>query len=230
VHRDAVPILRVSAALLVVLAGGAFGDEPAATPTPSPTPVAGERSLSDVAGSITLDRGATGEGAGGGIVISNENLPELAGKGAITEVTRQGSSTGQRQLANVIGTGPEVEGEGPGFVEDQEKKAYWQAIYQQQVDLATSIRQQVDTLDSEIPGLWRDFYAWDDPAYRDGVIKPRIDEAMARRQKLEADLQETEASLAKIKEDARRDGAQPGWWRGFEAPPTPVPTRGVMPP
>ena len=229
-RRTALPIVFVITAALVTPPGSASGDEPEATPTPSPTPVAGERSLSDVAGSITLDRDAAGEGSGGGIVISNSNLPELAGKGAITEVTKQGTGAGQRPLADVLGSGPEVEGQGPGYAENQEKKAYWQAVYQKELDLVTSIRTQIALLDDEIPGLWRDFYAWDDPAYRDGVIKPRIDEAMAQRQKLEADLQEAEARLAEVKETARRDGAQPGWWRGFEAPPTPVPTRGVMPP
>jgi hypothetical protein len=203
------------------------GDERANTPTP--TPPAGEKSLSEVAGSITLDTSAVGGGSGG-IVISNENLPELAGKGAITEVTKQGAGQGKRVLSNVTGTGAEVEGEIPGYAEEQQKKAYWQGLYRQQVDLVTSIRSQIDSLDSEIPGLWRDYYAWDDPAYRDGVIKPRLDEAMARRQKLEADLQQAEARLSQIQADARRDGAEPGWFRGIEKPPTPVPTRGIMPP
>ena len=50
------------------------------------------------------------------------------------------------------------------------------------------------------------------------MIKPKLDEAMARRQKLETDLQEAQAKLSKIQEDARRDGAQPGWFRGFDKP------------
>ena len=220
-----------TAALVVALAwtlSAAAAEEPTATATPSPTPLVGERSLSEVAGSITLDPGAVG--GQGGIVISDQNLSELAGKGAITEVTRRGPAQGQRNLADVTGTGAEVEAQGPGFAEGQERKQYWQGLYRQQVDLVTSLSGQIDQLDREIPGLWRDYYAWDDPAYRDGVIKPKLDEAMARRQKLEADLQQAEARLDQIEQDARRDGAQPGWFRGIEKPPTPVPTRGVMPP
>lgn len=225
------PRSMTTAALVVVLAwtlAAAAGEEPTVTPTPSPTPLVGERTLSEVAGSITLDPGAVG--GRGGIVISDQNLSELAGKGAITEVTRRGPAQGQRDLADVTGSGAEVEGQGPGFAEGQERKQYWQGLYRQQVDLVTSLRGQIDQLDREIPGLWRDYYAWDDPAYRDGVIKPKLDEAMARRQKLEADLQQAEARLDQIQQDARRDGAQPGWFRGIERPPTPVPTRGVMPP
>jgi hypothetical protein len=66
--------------------------------------------------------------------------------------------------------------------------------------------------------------------YRDGVIKPKLDQALAQRQKLEVELQDEEAKLAQVKEAARRDGAQPGWFRGFDPLPTPKPTVGVMPP
>jgi hypothetical protein len=196
------------------------------TPTPTPKPVSG--SLSDVAGEIKLNQDAAG--SEGGIVIDNETLSELAGKGLITEVTKPGANQGQRRLSDVTGTGAEVEGQLPGYAESEEKKQYWQAVYQQQLDLVIQIREQIAVLDREIPALWTDYYSRDDPAYRDGVIKPRLDEAMAHRQKLEVDLQTAEASLAKVKDDARRDGGLPGWFRGFDALPTPVPTRGVMPP
>ena len=103
------------------------------------------------------------------------------------------------------------------------------AAYQHQLELITSIQKQIEFLDNEIPGLWRDFYSWDDPFYRDGVIKPQLDEAMENRQKLEVDLQEAQAGLDKIQADARQDGAEPGWFRGFDMPPTPRPTAGVVP-
>ncbi len=106
---------------------------------------------------------------------------------------------------------------------------YWQTEYKQQIDMITGIYTQIEVLDEQIPGLWRDFYSWDDPAYRDGVIKPKLDEALARRQKLEVDLQNGQTKLEEIKQQARRDGSEPGWFRGLGSVPTPKPTQGIMP-
>jgi len=219
---------RLLLIIVLLLVGGAI--EVSAEETPTPTPVAqGDQSLSDVAGGIKLDRSATGGSKG--IVISNENLADLAGQGHVTEVTKPGNQS-SRGLADVqIGaTGAAVEGQVPGYAEDMEKKHYWQAMYEQQLKLLEGIAKQIEALDYEIPGLWRDFYSWDDPAYRDGVIKPKLDDALAQRQKLEIDKKKGEASLVEIKKSAQRDGGQPGWFRGFSKPPTPRPTTGVMPP
>jgi len=215
-----------AAALLLVGGVVAVSADEEATPTPVPQ---SDQSLSDVAGGIKLDRTATGGATG--IVISNENLADLAGKSHVTEVTKPGNQSA-RGLADVqIGpTGAGIEGQAPGYAENMEKKQYWQALYEQQLKLLQDISKQIDALDLEIPGLWRDFYAWDDPAYRDGVIKPKLDEALAQRQKLEIDKKAGEASLVEIKKSAQRDGGQPGWFRGFDKPPTPRPTVGVMPP
>ena len=196
------------------------------TPTPTPAPKT-DRTLSDVAGGIELNKKAVG--GKDSIVISNENLSELAGKGRVTEVTNPGQQQGKRGLADVQGSGAGIEGQAPGYVQETEKKQYWQAIYSQQIKLVKDIRVQIDALDLKIPGLWRDFYAWDDPAYRDGVIKPKLDEALAQRQKLEVDKQKAESKLNQIKADARKDGGQPGWFRNLEKLPTPRPTVGVMP-
>jgi hypothetical protein len=216
--------------LVVILLMGTFAtlvlaSEPTKTPTPNTKT---EKTLSDVAGEIELNKKAVGDKDS--IVISDENLAELAGKGRVTEVTKPGSSQTKRGLADVQGTGAEIEGEAPGYAETLEKKQYWQAIYGQQLKLVEDIRKQIDILDYDIPGLWRDFYSRDDPAYRDGVIKPKLDQALAQRQKLEVDKQKAESRLNKIKNDARGDGGEPGWFRGFKKPPTPKPTIGIMPP
>jgi len=168
-------------------------------------------------------------GASGTIVISNENLPELAGKGTVTEVTKPGSQSGRRSLSAVEGGGSSAQYQAPEYAELAERKIYWQTAYKQQIELINGIYAQIEVLDEQIPGLWRDFYSWDDPAYRDGVIKPKLDEALARRQKLEVDLQTGETRLEEIKQKARRDGGEPGWFRGMGSVPTPKPTVGIMP-
>jgi hypothetical protein len=211
-----------------ILASVCIGADAAeTTPTPTPVPSSGSE-LSDVAGKIKLDTEAAGKD--GSIVISNENLSDLAGKGRVTEVTKKGAQSQSRSLADVSGDGPGVEGQADGYADDLAKKQHWQAIYGQQLDLLKSIQNQIEILDYEIPGLWRDFYSWDDPMYRDGVIKPKLDKALAQRQKLEVDLQEGKNKLDEIQRQARKDGGEPGWFRGFEKLPTPKPTVGVMPP
>ncbi len=222
--RLATTIAAISTASTVAL-----GAQPSPTPTPTPTPTprtSSDTTLSDVAGDIELTKGAAADD--GGIVISNENLATYAEHGRLTEVTKPAQN--RRGLADVTGDGAQIEGEMGNFAATSEKKQYWQAKYEGQLDLIRQIREQIDALDLEIPGLWRDFYAWDDPMYRDGVIKPKLDQALAQRQKLEGDLQKAEAGLATIKQQARRDGAQPGWFRGFDPLPTPRPTDSVMPP
>jgi hypothetical protein len=200
----------------------------ASEPTKTPTPNTGsEKTLSDVAGGIELNKKAAG--GQGSIVISDENLSSVAGKGRLTEVTKSGPAQSKRGLADVTGTGAEIEGQSSDFAETQEAKAFWQAIYGKQLVLLEDIRKQIDILDYDIPGLWRDFYSWDDPAYRDGVIKPKLDKALAQRQKLEVDLQKAQSKLDQISVDSRKDGGQPGWFRGFKKPPTPKPTEGIMP-
>jgi hypothetical protein len=197
--------------------------------TPTPTPVAkSEKELADVAGQIKLNTDAVGKD--GAIVISNENLSELAGKGTVTEVTKMGAQHGSRSLADVRGDGAGIEGQADGYAENLDRKQHWQNLYGQEIQKLKDISGQIELLDYEIPGLWRDFYSWDDPAYRDGVIKPKLDKALAQRQKLEVDLQNGKAKLGEIKTQAMRDGGEPGWFRGFDKLPTPNPTVGVMPP
>jgi hypothetical protein len=209
-------LLLAMSALIVTAA------DPEPTRTPTPRPSSGD--LSSVAGDITLNTEAVGES--GGIVITNENLPAMAEKGAVTEVTKPGGGQRARGLTDVQPGA--LEGM-PAAADTSGKKNYWQTLYAQQIELLTNISLQIEVLDQEIPGLWRDFYSWDDPAYRDGVIKPKLDEALAQRKKLEADLQAGQTRLDEIKVQARRDGGEPGWFRGLGEVPEPKPTRGVMP-
>lgn len=226
-HHASTRLVSLMVVAVVAWAAVAYAAEPTPTATPTPPPKS-DTDLSDIAGSIKLDSSATGQE--GSIVISNDNLPELAGKGRITEVTTKSGQDQRRELAEVQGDGAGIQGKPEGYAESMERKRYWQTMYGQQLELIRDLGQQLEILDYEIPGLWRDFYAWDDPAYRDGVIKPKLDEALARRQQLELDQQQAQARLNEIKDQARRDGAEPGWFRGFEPLPTPKPTAGVMPP
>ena len=205
-----------SSLLLVLLAlGNISAEEKSPTPTPRPT----GKSLADLAKNKKLNRDAT-SASGGAIVISNANLDEYAEKGGLTET---GSST-QRRLTRDVHSGLDVRIVDRGAQQVNERKVYWQTRYLRQLALVENLRQQIENLDREIPGLWRDFYAWDDPAYRDGVIKPKLDRSLERREELAEQLRVEEPMIEQIKIEARKDGAEPGWFREIKQP-TPRSTR-----
>jgi hypothetical protein len=195
----------VVTAMLWAVAGAAAASGADATPTPTPAPTRTP------------------------IVITNDNLADYAARGRVTSadggsksgtgksrrpIHEPGTDASKRKSVDAV--------ESAGEMAADEKKRRWRSTYQKQIELVASIEEQIGKLDWEIPGLWRDFYAWDDPAYRDGVIKPKLDEALVRRQRLEDQLTVEQEHLDTIRRDARKDGAQPGWFRGIEKP-TPRP-------
>jgi len=205
--------LNALTGFLVLFGAVAIAAEPSPTPTPRP---AGGQSLTDVAKDKKL-KGDTAGASGGSIVISNENLSDYAAKGGLTT-----AKPGGNPATRGVHAGTNVRVIDSETAELNKKKSYWQQKYIQQLERIDAIKRQIEELDLEIPALWNDFYSRDDPMYRDGVIKPRLDRSLERRKTLGALLLEEEPKLAQIKEDARQDGAEPGWWRDVKAP-TPMP-------
>jgi hypothetical protein len=190
-----------------------------ATPVPSPTPSGTPRaamlqadparrapaakaagSLAELAKRIKLRLPASQPR-----VINNENLKEL---GAGVELTS----------AQPRDSGAEIAGglQAPEATQDP-KKALWQTRYWDAVNRLAALEADERRLQAEFTRLEQEFYAHDDPAERDAVIKPALD---ATRQ----DLQDVQTQLEKAREEpdevlnaARRDGALPGWFR--EPPP-----------
>lgn len=201
------PIDKFALALLafVGLAVGSAASEPDPTPTPAVTRTP--------------------------IVITNENLADYAAKGHVTSAESATSGSAASSSRRPVHRNPgsdsakrvdDAVADAPRLA-DEEKRNYWRSRYEQQLDLVASIEQQIAVLDREIPGLWRQFYAWDDPAYRDGVIKVQLDQALARSERLKGQLVTERANLTEIQNAARKDGAQPGWFRGLDRP-TPTAT------
>jgi len=219
--RSSIRIASVAALGLSVGLWAFSADPPTPTPTKTTRP-AGGTSLNEMAKDTELKGGEEGKA----IVITNENLSEYAEKGSVTAAS--GADTPNRRP---VRDPMKVEVVPPSDPEHtDERRRYWQNQYKSQVEIVASLRYQITVLDGEIPGLWRDFYAWDDPMYRDGVIKPKLDAATARRTKIEADLVAAEKRLSEIKEQARKDGAEPGWFRGIKIPTPypPTPTPGII--
>ena len=218
VREIARPTVLTGVAVLVSSVFLAAG-EPSPTPTPRP---AGGQSLADVAKDKKL-KGDTKDTSGGSIVISNENLADYASKGGLT-TAKPAAQTRD------VHAGRNVEVVDPESAEANERKHYWQEKYKRQLDRIAGIKRQIEKFDSQIPGLWQDFYSRDDPAYRDGVIKPTLDRALEQRDDLREQLSREEPKLDRIKEEARQDGAEPGWFRAIKEPPPPpnTPTPGVV--
>jgi len=78
-------------------------------------------------------------------------------------------------------------------------------------------------LESRIAELRQRFYAEDDPAYRDGEIKPQWDRALADLEAARARVAQGAQEVADFLDEGRRAGALPGWLReGAELEPEPV--------
>jgi len=144
------------------------------------------------------------------MIIDNETLKKYSDQGNVTSVKGSQSTPPSSGSAGALS-----KGEDPKLAE---KRRYWRTQYEKQLKLVQTLESQIEILNREIPGLWRDFYAWDDPMYRDGVIKPKLDEALGRWERMTEKVEKERAKLPKIREDARRDGAQPGWFRGMDKP------------
>ena len=218
----------VMAVAIVAVSGMLWAKEtPTPAPTPNPTPTAaptarpeGGQSLNQIAKDTKLKAPEEGQP----IVISNENLDSMAADGNVTAVTGTSANSGPgRRPVRQAPASESVVVTPDESLDTASRRTYWRNRYQRQVDLIETLQRQIQQLDKEIPGLWTDFYSRDDPAYRDGVIKPKLDEYMARRQGLEQQLADARPQLDEIKSEARRDGAEPGWFRGVPTP-QPMPT------
>lgn len=197
------PIATLVIAILLMVTPVVAGAEPTPTPKPSPTPVKGKKSLADAAREINANKPTpTGKKS---IVIDNEKVAENADKGLVTTASPNRNSS----LSGSINDGERE-------MTEEEKKEYWRGQYRDQLQLIADLEAEIAALDLEIPKLWNDFYAWDDPVYRDGVIKPRLDEALLKREELEKRLEEERPKPPKILDQARRDGALPGWFRDLK--------------
>jgi len=203
--------------LLILLAAthaAAVAEEPPSpTPTPpvaillakpegGPPPQGG--SLAEVAKRIKLKLPANGPR-----VLTNDSVKRLA-EGV--ELTMSAAGPG----------GGAVVPAGAGGNEDA-KRARWQQRYRAALQRVRGLESEVKILENRASELEREFYAHDDPVYRDSTIKPNWDRTLAALQKARSSLDEARKQPDEVLNAARRDGALPGWFRGLEDEATPIP-------
>jgi len=174
--------------------------KPAAS-APAPSPKAADATPSD----SPLVRAAK----------KNKNYKIAAGTVITNANVGKASGSGGRVFQEQGMAGPAPEDTTAGNVVDNagRDKAYWQSAMQEARQAVTTAQERVNTLQTDINRLQNDFYSRDDPAYRDGVIKPALDQALADIEKAKRDVETAKKRLTDLSEEARKSGALPGWLR-----------------
>ena len=153
-------------------------------PTPTSTPR--PDSLAAYARRITLDRSRAGDGADR-LLITNENLEVLAAGGAVT-----------------LGSVP-THSSAPAEQPDAAERARWRKAYRGQHQVIAGLERRRALLEVEIDHI------------EDGQLTAknlaRLDRAEAKARILDGEIRRERGELSKIVREARRHGAEPGWFR-----------------
>jgi len=128
-----------------------------------------------------------------------------------TPTPRAKAATGKRAAA--AGASAAAPGESEAAGPPEEGEEYWRGEARRLRERVAAIKEAVTRLEAESRKLENDFYAWDDGAYRDRVIKPAWDKSREDLATARKDLPAAEKELEDLPDRARRAGALPGWLR-----------------
>jgi len=183
-QQSKVPSVPVAIGLLMALVTPTSG---LAADPPKPTPQPG--TLGAYARTITLDRSALSDSSGR-VILTNDTVAGIADGRTIT-------------LGAVPSAGPRsssASGHGGGST-----RARWRAAHQRQQRVITDLERQLSLLEIEIDHLEKQQLT--------PKILARLDRVESKRQHLEQQTARAREELARIVRDARRQGAEPGWFR-----------------
>ncbi len=173
-------------ALLAALAPVQTLSGEAPKPTPSPTP--GPTTLAAYARATVLDR--TEQSGDGPIVITGDNLDEL-GRNALFSVTSE-------PVAEPLEPDPDS-----GV--DSKARERWRSKVLAQSRRIARLEARRAAVEAEIDRLER--------GRLDARTLDRIERAEAKLQLVDADIAREKRGLSRIVREARKQGAQPGWFR-----------------
>lgn len=154
-------------------------------PTPTPRP----GTLAAYAQKITLDRSLLGDESGR-VILTNEEVAEI---GACAAITLGSVVTPSDHHSKKSGSGGSAE------------RTRWRAAHRKQQKVIADLERQLSLLGVEIDHL--------EKQQRTPKILARLDRAEAKRRHLELETSRAREELARIVRDARRQGAEPGWFR-----------------
>jgi hypothetical protein len=195
-----------------------------AEPTPTPTPTATPEATPTPAINILLKQQTAPGGSSGGQDLSQvakriklklpANQPRRLDNDAVKQLAKGVELTQVKAEPSPLAVGASA-GDNR---EDETKQRFWVNLYQAARGYVKGLEELIPQLDGEINRLRTAFYSTDDPARRDGVIKPAWDKAVADWDQAKKDLEQARGLLGKVSDAARRDGALPGWFRGLPEP------------
>jgi hypothetical protein len=186
-------------AILLAAAFGALAATPKPTPTPTATP---SPRLSGGFGKAPAGS-ASPAGEKKKVRITNESLTTEPDKGKVTTSSRPAPTQPPRE-AGASETAPS---------DASQNEEYWRGEARRLRDRVAELKEAIVHLQEESQKLENDFYAWDDGAYRDRVIKPAWDKAREDLVTVRRELPIAEKELADLPDRARKAGALPGWLR-----------------
>lgn len=195
--------------VVFTLAGAcALAVAPEPTPTRPPrlgggfgkTPVAGR--------TVTRDVERTGP-----VRITNDSLVTDTARGKVSTSQRPPSPTSEPAKTPAATPGKAPAGTEVERADAGQGEAYWREESRRVRERVDEIRDAMTRLEADTKRLESDYYAWDDGAYRDKVIKPSWDKAREELATARLALPAAERDLADLPDRARRAGALPGWLR-----------------
>jgi hypothetical protein len=185
-----------------------------ATPTPTPTPrpigpmvYGGTQRLGDIAWQIKLDRSAIedededeDEDGEATIVLTNESIKQLGGQRMLT--SGSGSSTTTAPV--------DPEQLSQRAAQREKVRKHWRKLYDAQLERVRKVEGELAIIDVKIASL----------ADRTGgsgskevTARARLAEARQKRRTIAERLRREQDRLQSIISQARRQGAEPGWFR-----------------
>lgn len=185
----------------IALSAAALPPEPTPTPVPKLTGGFGKAPVGP--------RAATRETAKSGpLRITNDSLVTDTAKGRVSTSQRPPAATPDPSRTPSPAAPPAV---APG--DSGQGEAFWREEARRLRERVAELREAITRLEADTRRLEADYYAWDDGAYRDRVIKPSWDKAREELATARLALPVAERELADLADRARRAGALPGWLR-----------------
>jgi len=172
-----------------LIGGGALPVSGQSTDAPSPTPTPRPETLSDYARHNSLKTSGVAD-ATGRVVISTATLAEIAEGGRITV---GGTAVSGRNL-----------GPTPSSPSASERTR-WRAAHNRQTQVIVGLERRRALLEIEIDHIGNQSLTIKTMA--------RLQRAEAKMRQLEDEISAERAELARIVREARRHGAEPGWFR-----------------
>lgn len=181
---------------------------------PEPTPTRPPK-LTGGFGKAAVGRTAAGDaGKTGPVRITNESLVSDPDRGKVSTSQKPPpppTPNPARTPAPPPGAASAETGVGPA--DTRQGESYWREEARRLKEQVATIRDTITRLEADTRRLEADYYAWDDGAYRDKVIKPSWDKAREELATARLALPVAEKDLADLPDRARRAGALPGWLR-----------------